>query len=154
MENNLVCGRQAQYDIGYDMKKALHLVVLLIFAWLQSYQLCDASEDTAEDLGHRTQAINHQHVSLASLSAPDQEFDTSIPLVVGQTLDASRVSLRGLVTATRWINWQFQPDRTVQFVQSQQSHAPPGVCLADASLHITSLVLERTPSHTLAPPLV
>ena len=90
------------------MKKILHLVVFLVFAWLQTYQLCDASEDTAEDLGHLSQAINHQYVSLASISTPDQEYDTAIPLVIGQTLDASRVSFRNLVTPSRWIHWKYQ----------------------------------------------
>jgi hypothetical protein len=137
-----------------EMKKTFYLVVLLTFAWLQSYQLCDASEDTAEDLGNTIQAISHQHVSRASLSTPDQEFDTSIPLVVGQTLDTSRVSLRKLATRSHAINRQFQPAQTVSLVQTLQNHSPPGICLVDASLHITSLGLDHTPSHTLAPPLV
>ncbi len=71
------------------MKRALLLAVLLTFSWLQGYQLCDASEDTTETLQNViAPAHNLRH---AAMTAPDNEYDTAIPLVVDQTLQPGTI---------------------------------------------------------------
>jgi hypothetical protein len=74
------------------MKKAVALVVLLLFSWLQTYQLCDASEDTIEDLPNKAQmAAGHQSF-LSRPAIPDDDADDQVPQVFEQTLLPSAIS--------------------------------------------------------------
>lgn len=133
------------------MRKALSLVVLLTFAWLQGYQLADASEDTAEALQDGIVASIHSPTHTA-IDVPDDEYDTAVPLVAGQTLQPGHIEL-----AQRLIHQAVptfsQPAHAVAVQQFIQNKSPPGTYLSANPQPLTSLALDRTPAHTLAPPL-
>jgi hypothetical protein len=131
------------------MRKALPLAVLLMFSWLQGYQLCDASEDTTETLQDVIAPThNPQH---AAITAPDEEYDTAIPLVVGQTLQPGTIQITQSLVHQAVPSFS-QPTASGAILSLIQDKSPP-TYFSSPSQPLTSLALDRTPAHTLAPPL-
>lgn len=77
------------------MRKAVAVVILLLFAGLQTYQLCDASQDLIEDLPSNSQVASRHETFLSRPVAPDDDADDQIPQVFDQTLMPSAFSLIG-----------------------------------------------------------
>ena len=85
------------------MKKAKSIGCLLLLAvvtWLTGYQICDASEDAAEQIAACVQ-IALAGTSFSAPTAPDEDADALIPIVVGQSLTLQSV----LLEAPQRISW-------------------------------------------------
>jgi hypothetical protein len=131
--------------------RPLPLFMILVFSWLVTYQLCDATEDTVEDLNARAQIAAQPNPSLSAPQAPDTDPDTLVPqvrdqaLVTGQSYTADQghfVTLPSekFATVANLVDGMEQnhsppgygevlPDRighsNEPFVSSIQSNAPP-----------------------------
>ena len=74
------------------IKSVVCLSLLLVVTWLTGYQICDASEDAAEQVAACAQ-IASAGMSLHTPAAPDEDADALIPIVVGQSLTPQPVLL-------------------------------------------------------------
>jgi len=76
------------------LRKISCVSLLFAFAWLWTYQLCDASEDAIENLDARAEIAAHQHASLRAPLLPDNDPDVLLAPVVDNTLmQSSTVSI-------------------------------------------------------------
>jgi hypothetical protein len=66
--------------------KPLPLLMILTFSWLVTYQLCDATEDTVEDLDAQVVVAAQTNLSLSAPQAPDTDPDAFVPQVQDQAL--------------------------------------------------------------------
>jgi hypothetical protein len=121
------------------MRKILPVTLVLVFSWLQLYQVCDASEDTMEVVSGRLETLSQKGPILRSPAAPDDDANNPIPLVAGEVLSHGNI--------------QFGYPEVSLLVASAQNLSPPGRRLTADSPPVSSLVLDRSPVHSLAPPL-
>jgi hypothetical protein len=68
------------------MRRLLSLTVLVAFAWLQTYQLCDAGEDTIEAVEASNAIAAEPHAVLTAPATPDNEAEEQIPSIFDSSL--------------------------------------------------------------------
>src|ERR1700730_6998744 len=73
--------------------KPLPLLMILVFSWLVTYQLCDATEDMVENLNDQAVVVDQIYPSLSAPQTPESEPDAFIPQVQDQALVTSQVHL-------------------------------------------------------------
>src|SRR5438445_8296696 len=73
--------------------KPFPLLMVLVFSWLVTYQLCDATEHMLEDLNDRASVAAQPHPSLSTPQMPETEPDALIPQVQNQALVTGQVPL-------------------------------------------------------------
>ncbi len=134
------------------MRKTLPIALVLMFSWLQIYQVCDASEDTMEVVSGRLETLSQKSPILHSPAAPDDDSNSPIPLVAGEVLSHSNIQVGFDMTAS-----QIRPLLAIHpevplLAASAQNLSPPGRRLSADSPPVSSLVLDRSPAHSLAPP--
>lgn len=80
------------------MKRWSSVGFLFMFLWLQTYQLCDASEDVIEALPIATQMLSGHRVILRA-PVPPEDDDAAGPSVFDQTLTQGdpQAGTRGIV---------------------------------------------------------
>ena len=133
------------------MRKAIPLAVLVMFSWLQGYQLCDASEDAVEALVDAV-ATPCKNPVLAALPATDDDIDAAIPMVMGQTHSMGRVELAKPVFSYLAAPLILQVVQAVPTSRAAQGRSPPYERLSVKSQRIAFFTLDRSPAQALAPP--
>ena len=135
------------------VKKSSAALVVLIFFWLQTYQLCDASEDTVKALPIAVQLRSAPRPTFSAPIPHDNDEDAGIPSVFDQTLIQGRESAASPLTPMKW-EATSQPFALVSMVvvPDSRSLSPPNessLCLVGHSNDVF------TPSNsTLAPPVL
>ena len=135
------------------MRKVVARSVLVAFSWLQLYQICDASEDTIEYVSARIDTLSHQGPILHSPAAPDDDLDVNLPFVGGEVLSHSNIQIGLNLTAAQILPLLAIHSEVPLLAASAQNLSPPGRHLSADSPPVSSLVLDRSPAHSLAPPL-
>jgi hypothetical protein len=135
------------------MRKVLAWSLLVTFSWLQIYQVCDASEDTMEAVTGRLESLSQKGPILHSPAAPDNDPDVNLPFVGGEVLSHSRIQPALGLTVSQVIPLFALHPEVPLLVASAQVLSPPGWGLSAESPPVSSLLLDRSPAHSLAPPL-
>ena len=124
-----------------------------MFSWLQIYQVCDASEDTMEVVSGRLETLSQRGPILHSPAAPDDDVDTAIPFVAGEVLSHSHIQVGLDLTASQILPLLTIHPEVPSLAASAQNLSPPGWRPSADSPPVASLVLDRSPAHSLAPPI-
>lgn len=133
------------------MKRWSSAFFLLLFLWLQAYQLCDASEDVVEDFPVAMQLWSAHGLLLSAAIPPDDDDDSAIPSVFDQTLTHGKEFVAFPPTALEWTTTTppVALDARVVIPDTRSLSPPNGGC-ADRIGHSNHVVV---PSRgTLAPP--
>jgi hypothetical protein len=133
-------------------RKTLSLVLVLVFSWLQTYQLCDASEDIIQDLPDMAQITSGHKTTLSEAPAPDEDADAQIPQVFEQTLTQGGESTLSPLIAVEW-QLPFQSRVLASFVDvpDSRSLSPPNDLSTGLVGHSNDVFIPS--KRTLAPPL-
>jgi hypothetical protein len=127
--------------------------MVLAFSWLQIYQVCDASEDTMEVVSGRLETLSQKGPILHCPAAPDDDANSPIPLVAGEVLSHSHIQMDLDMTVSQALPLLAIHPEVPLLAASAQNLSPPGWLLSADSPAVTSLSLDRSPAHSLAPPL-
>jgi hypothetical protein len=113
-------------------RKPLPLLMVLVFSWLVTYQLCDATEDTVEDLNDRAVVVAQPHPSLSAPQLPETEPDALVPQVQDQALVTGNIVLEHR-TQTISLPQVETPAAASAPTRTVLDHHPPGWQTACAS---------------------
>jgi len=102
----------------------------------------------------RLETLSQKGPILHSPAAPDDDADAAIPLVAGEVLSHSTIQV-GFDMTTSQIRplLAIHPEDPLPRRVAQNLSPRAGVYSSD-SPSVSSLVLDRSPAHSLAPPLV
>jgi hypothetical protein len=135
------------------MPKPFAVFVVLVFFWLQTYQLCDASEDTIEDLPVAAQMSAGSRAVLSTPTPPDDDMDGNIPSVFDQTLVHGHVFILSPLAAGRLLTHSSHAATdTLALKPTLRDHSPPGRPLVSPAAIGSSNEPFILSSRSLAPP--
>jgi hypothetical protein len=132
-------------------RKPLPLLMVLVFSWLVTYQLCDATEDTVEDMSDRAVVVAQPQPSLSAPQAPENEPDALVPQVQDQALVTDHVVLERQTQSISLPQGETVA-ATAAPLQILGDHHPPGLQIACTSHvgHSNNLFVSTAQSN--APP--
>lgn len=134
------------------LKRISSLLFMSLFFSLQVFQLCDESHDAYEALISKVQLLSHPNVTIKALR-PVDDPDADLPLVLGRSLSHGRITCK-----TNWVSHLLLPKlgaTGATFVSEIPAcdHSPPWTHTAGAAPPLHSILLSRSSTRILAPPL-
>ena len=135
------------------MRKTLPVALVLMFSWLQLYQVCDASEDTIEVVSGRLETLSQKGPILHNPAAPDDDPDTAMPFVAGEFLNHESMRASPLILVAYVLPLLSIHPGVPLLAASSKDLSPPGRLRSAASPPISKFVLDCSPANILAPPI-
>ena len=134
------------------MKKTLSSVLLLLFVSFQTFQLWDETGDAVASAGSVSQVVSQRGAEWTAVPVPYDDADASFPLVIGQSLIHGALLQGGSAeySGESLVVHFSVADSVIAFINDR---SPPHPRIAENSFTIASLILDRSPARTLAPPL-
>ena len=135
------------------MKKVLPFGILLLFSWFQGYQLCDESQDACAALEGFSQKYAQNTSTWRSSTAPYDDADANVPLVLGQALTHNS-SVTDRPSIWRPVSFSLHSLQASPPFTLMKDRSPPRPRLSEVSPVISSLLFHHTSLQILAPPLI